>query len=67
MQYKEADIIWCASFGVKYFVSKSSASAQNVFIIWFYVPAGFAHADDTKKKNLYFYTVFILTLKLVSR
>lgn len=48
---------------MKYFVSKSRASAQNVFIIWFYVPAGFAHADDIKKKNLYFYTVFIFDLE----
>lgn len=60
MQYKEEDRIWCTSFGVKYFVSNSSASAQNVFIIWFYVPAGFAHADDMKKNSIFLYSIYIL-------
>lgn len=62
MQYKEADVILCTSFDVKYFVSESSASPQNVFIIWFYVPAGFTHVDDMKK-NIYFYPVFIFDLE----
>lgn len=67
MQYKVADIILCTWFIVKYIVSKSSASAQNVFIIWFYVPAGFAHADNIKKTIYISIQYLYLTLKPVSR
>lgn len=51
---------------MKYFVSESSASAQNVFIIWFYVPAGFTHADDMKKNYISIQYLY-LTLKPLSR
>lgn len=49
-----------------------SAQKSDVYIIWFHVPAGFAHTDDMKLGlyrylYIYIYTIFMFVLSEASQ